>query len=180
MSYTSSFPRCALEIGASRSVLLFSIALATFAVAAPWLAGLPWWLALGADACAIPATLGFVRWSCSEVRRLVWQADGRWQLVDARGARHDQLRLLPGAWTASRFLALRWQCDECGERFHAVLLHDNTDADELRRLAARLRLTPDAQLFVHQSGQRTLDAPAAKLPGTSTVSRGDCRSSRSG
>lgn len=180
MSSASSYPRCALELRASRRLFLCSILLTAIAIAAPWLAGVPALPASLLGGIALPASARLLRWSRGELRKIVWQSDGRWVLIDTGESAHEEARLLPGIWVGAAFLSLHWRCDACGKSFRATLLDDNCDADEFRRLRVRVRLTPDDRLFANQSDQRTGDSPLARLAGTSTVSRGGCRSSRSG
>src|SRR5690606_8427913 len=82
-----------------------------------------------------------------EVVRVVWLPDGRWLLTDHAGGAHEQVRLLPGALVTGRWIALRWRCLECGRRLRILLLHDNCDPAQRRRLAVRLGVTDDAQLY---------------------------------
>ncbi len=180
MSSGNSYPRCAIDVRSSRRLFLYSLFLVSSALLAPWFAGVPAWFALPASVAALPASVFMLRWSRGEAARIVWQSDGRWVLVDRRRRVHEDARLMPGAWIGVRFLSLHWRCDVCGMKMRAALLRDNCNPDDLRRLSVRLRLTPDDELFPPQSGQWMGSVLPAKFSGTSTVSRGGCRSSRSG
>lgn len=180
MSSARSYPRSAIDVRASRRLFRYSLLLCTAVIAAPWFAGMPALSALLVDGVALVLSIGLFRWSRGEVRKIVWQSDGRWLLTDAAHGIHEDVHLLPGIWIGASFLSLRWRCDACGRTFRATLLEDNCDDDAFRRLTVRLRFAPDDELFAAQSGQRMGDRLLAKFAGTSTVSRGGCRSSRSG
>lgn len=85
---------------------------------------------------------GFVRagWlgSANRIQTVVWAADGRWVLTDARGRRFDAV--LDGSsrvWPD--ILWLRWQCAD-GLRPSMLLTRLDLAPSELRRLVVRLRL----------------------------------------
>ncbi|HEX7046936.1 MAG TPA: protein YgfX [Gammaproteobacteria bacterium] len=147
MSSGNSYPRCAFDIRASRRLYLYSFLLISAAALAPWFVNIPVVLTLLLNAAMLPATFAQFHWARGELRRIAWQSDGRWMLVDRKGREHDEARLLPGIFIGSRMLALRWQCACCRRKFRVALLADNCDANAFRRLAVRLRLTPDAELF---------------------------------
>ncbi|HEX7029648.1 MAG TPA: protein YgfX [Gammaproteobacteria bacterium] len=153
MSSASSYPRCAIEIRSSRILLLYSFLLAFAAMLAPWLSSLPVVPALLADGIVLFMMPALFRWARGGVRRAAWQSDGRWTLVDRKGHEHAEARLLPGIFIGSRLLALRWQCVSCRRKFRVALLADNCDSHERRRLAVRLRLTSDEELFGDQEAR---------------------------
>jgi hypothetical protein len=147
VSSENSYPRCALEIRPSLCLKALVVTVTALAVAAPWLAGMPFLLAIPVSLCAIPAELSLWGWANGNLARIVWQPVGRWQLLERNGQSHDDARLLPGILVGSRLVALRWRCEECGLRFRTALLMDNCDADAFRRLRVRLRMTGDDELF---------------------------------
>ena len=115
----------------SRLVLLI-VALATVA---PLFTSLPWIARLAL--AGLIAVIGLVRAAHgrrSVVRVLDWAFDGLWTVRDRSG------RAYPAELVASRvvgtsvFLHFRWK----GGAGHVALLPDNTDADHLRILRARL------------------------------------------
>lgn len=146
MSSGNSYPRCAIDIRASRTLVLCSLLAIFAALLAPWLCNIPALAALACNLATVPPMPATLRWARGELQRIAWQSDGRWLLVDRKGREHDA-RLLPGIFVGSRLLALRWCCDACGRQFHAALLAGNSDDDARRRLVVRLRLTPDEEMF---------------------------------
>jgi hypothetical protein len=115
----------------SRFVLLI-VALATIA---PLFTSLPWIARLAL--AGLIAAVGFARAAHGRrpaVRVLEWAFDGLWTVQDRAG------RSFPAELVASRvvgtsvFLHFRWK----GGAGHVALLPDNTDADHLRVLRARL------------------------------------------
>jgi len=115
----------------SRFVLLI-VALATIA---PLFTSLPWIARLAL--AGLIAVIGLVRAAHGRrpvVRVLDWAFDGLWTVRDRSG------RAFPAELVASRvvgtsvFLHFRWK----GGAGHVALLPDNTDADHLRVLRARL------------------------------------------
>lgn len=73
------------------------------------------------------------------VTRIVWHADGNWTLHRAQGEPHAAA-LLPGSLVHPWLLVLRFRL-ESGVAVSRVILGDETDADALRRLRARLSVT---------------------------------------
>ena len=115
----------------SRFVLLI-VALATIA---PLFTSLPWIARLAL--AGLIAVIGLVRAAHGRrpvVRVLDWAFDGLWTVRDRSG------RAFPAELVASRvvgtsvFLHFRWN----GRAGHVALLPDNTDAEHLRVLRARL------------------------------------------
>jgi hypothetical protein len=115
----------------SRFVLLV-VALATIA---PLFTSLPWMARL--TLAGLIAAIGLVRAAHGRrpaVRVLDWAFDGLWTVRDRTG------RSFPAELVASRvvgtsvFMHFRWK----GGAGHVALLPDNTDADHLRVLRARL------------------------------------------
>lgn len=150
MSSGNSYPRCAVDVSPSRQLKLFAVSLALLAAACPWLAGLPWYLAVVVSLAVIPVALPLWHWAGGPLSQLVWQAEGYWQLRERNGRAHEDVKLQPGILVTAGVIALRWRCTECGRRFRAALLHDNCDAAALRRLRVRLRLSSDTELFEDQ------------------------------
>lgn len=147
MSSGNSYPRCAIDIRASRCLYLYSFVLISAAALAPWFVNIPVGFALLLNVAVLPAAFVQFHWARGELSRVAWQSDGRWMLVDRNGREHEEAHLLPGVFIGSRLLALRWRCVSCQRKFRVALLADNCDANAFRRLAVRLRLTPDAELF---------------------------------
>ncbi|WP_213947685.1 hypothetical protein [Luteibacter sp. dw_328] len=115
----------------SRFVLL-AVVLATIA---PLFTSLPWILRWAL--AAVVATVGLVRAAHGRrppIGALDWAFDGLWTVRDRMG------RAFPAELVASRvvgtsvFLHFRWK----GGAAHVAMLPDNTDADHLRVLRARL------------------------------------------
>lgn len=185
MSSGNSYPRCELELRSSRTLLVYSLLLILAAATAPWISALPFHLQLLASLLALLCAPPLLRWSRGELAHIIWQSEGRWTLVGHDGDVHDECILLPGIYNGARWSLLHWRCIECDSRFRVALLPGNCDAEEKRRMVVRLNVTPDSELFVAQSSrdglfQFTARLLPAKFVGTSTVSRGGCRSSRSG
>lgn len=184
MSSGNSYPRCELELHSSRTLLVYSSLLIIVAVVAPWMSAMPFQLQVLASALASLCAPSLWRWARGELANIIWQSEGRWTLVERDGVVHDECLLLPGIYSGANLSLLHWRCIECNSRFGVALLADNTDAEEKRRLVVRLNVTPDSELFVAQSWRESLFQFTARLlpakfAGTSTVSRGGCRSSRS-
>lgn len=70
--------------------------------------------------------------------RLTWHADGSWRIHDTAGASFDA-ELLGSSLVHTHLLVLNFRLKSDGRRTRA-LLGDETDADSLRRLRARLAL----------------------------------------
>lgn len=72
------------------------------------------------------------------VRRLIWNADGRWELIRADGI-PSEAQLLPAAYVHPWLVVLRFREDK--RHSSVVLPTDGLPADEHRRLRVRLGLT---------------------------------------
>ena len=72
------------------------------------------------------------------VRRLVWTQDGHWDATDGEGRSH-RCTLLPEPTPGPPLTILRLR-DASGTTRVVLLLADSGDAEQLRRLRARLRL----------------------------------------
>jgi len=188
MSSGSSYPRCEIDPGSSRSLFFYSALLILLAVAAPWFTALPAVYALLASLPVLVAVPVLFRWARGMLTKIVWHGDGRWVLVGRNGAVHEECHLLPGICVSARVLMLRWQCNDCGNVFRTALLADNCDEEQRRRLVVRLNVTQDDELFRDQSPvafpggmfQWIGKVLPAKFAGTSTVLRGGCSAPRSG
>lgn len=185
MSSGNSYPRCELELRSSRTLFVYSLLLIIAAVVAPWISALPIHLALLTSVLALLPAHSLLRWARGELADIIWQSEGRWTLVERDGNVHEECMLLPGIYSGANLTLLRWRCIECDSHFRVALLADNCEAEEKRKLVVRLNVTPDAELFIAQSLPESLvqligRLLPAKFAGTSTVSRGGCRSSRSG
>ena len=185
MSSGSSYPRCEIDLRSSRTLHVYSLLLVILSMAAPWYTPLPLFFVGPLSMSMLALAPALLRWARGELSRIVWHGDGRWTLVAREGTVHEECHPLPGSWIGVDRVLLRLQCVDCGNVFRAALLPDNCDPDRLRRLIVRLNVTPDDVLFGTQSSwsrwiQWIGSALPAKFAGTSTVSRGGCRSSRSG
>ena len=154
-------------------------------MAGPWVSALPFPVALITSILALLPAHSILRWARGELANIIWQSEGRWTLVERNRNVHDECVLLPGIYNGASITLLRWRCIECGSRFRVALLADNCDAEEKRKMVVRLNVTPDSEMFITQSWRESLFQLTARLlpakfAGTSTVSRGGCRSSRSG
>ncbi len=72
----------------------------------------------------------------SGVSVIEWLGDGRWMLSEGDGLPREA-RLLDGGFVSTRLIILRFRLG----RFHrrsVILLPDNSDADQLRKLRIRL------------------------------------------
>ena len=72
------------------------------------------------------------------VRRAVWTSLGRWTITDGTGAALEA-ELLPEPTVGQLLVVLRFRGAD-GRRRALLLLPESADADQLRRLRARLRL----------------------------------------
>jgi len=108
------------------------------ALAALWLAALPWWLAvLGSGGLLLSA---WMTWHKPlPLRSLQWGREGLWQL-----------ELSPGLWVGARLNAhgsrslpwwvfLSFRLDD-GRRLGVSLMRDSLSQDDYRRLRARLKV----------------------------------------
>ncbi|HET7592608.1 MAG TPA: protein YgfX [Rhodanobacteraceae bacterium] len=132
-----SAPAVGFDYHASRSLILATLVVAFFAVAAVWLSGLPWLaqlaLTLGIVAAAGVAFGNLVR---PRVRSMRWRSDGGADICLG-----DDRREAQGEVSAARVmgpliaLSLRWP-----PRGRATLwlLPDNLDPETRRRLRMRL------------------------------------------
>jgi toxin CptA len=73
------------------------------------------------------------------VRRVAWSAAGAWSLTDGEGREHADCTLQPEPTIGPPLTVLRLK-DAQGATRAVLLLEDSVDADQLRRLRARLRL----------------------------------------
>lgn len=74
----------------------------------------------------------------SAVARVEWRADDTWTLIEKQG-RQTSARLVERNFVAPWMTLLSFS-GQTGFRRHVILLGDNSDADQLRRLRVRLRL----------------------------------------
>lgn len=70
--------------------------------------------------------------------RLVWHAEGQWTLTENSGRRYEA-ELLADSYVHPRLLLLNFRT-EAGQRRTRALLGDELEAEQLRRLRARLLL----------------------------------------
>ena len=127
-----SAPGIAFDYRPSRQLGGVGLAVATLALLAPWLSGLPWPASLLLSLAVLAlATRSLTRFMRPAFRRIAWHASG-WVLVDAAGnERPAELRRHArfGAW-----LVLLDFRHATRTRFHALIAPDNLDADTRRRL----------------------------------------------
>ncbi|MEJ1356113.1 MAG: protein YgfX [Candidatus Sedimenticola sp. (ex Thyasira tokunagai)] len=73
-----------------------------------------------------------------------WQCDSGWSLLEG-DSQAQQVELLEGTFVSTWMIILRFRLGRFRERY-LILLSDNTDADEVRRLRIRLRNYPGEAL----------------------------------
>lgn len=137
-------PRLCVRPGPSRQLAAFLLATHGAALAVVFAVPLDWFLrallaaaVVGGLAHAFGAhVLYLVPWA---VREGTWESDGTWTLTLVSGERVEA-SLLPSTYVTARLLVLSFRC---GRRRHRalVLATDALDANLLRRLRVRLRLT---------------------------------------
>lgn len=98
----------------------------------------------------------------SAVTRVEWGTNDTWTLIDKQGGRIKQ-RLMQRNFVAPWMTLLSFSC-HTGFHRHVILLGDNADADQVRRLRVRLRLNRS------DSYSPSADS-ASKLSGSSTLGR---------
>lgn len=160
-AFSPGFPTLALDVSLRRCGRRLAVLLLALSGAAPALAasniGIPAaltlaLLALAAGACGLVRAgwLGGRR----QITRIVWQADGRWLLTDARGRHHEAI-LRPDTRMSTSFIWLRWQLPNSPSRAPAMLLaRGDAAADDLRRLRVRLKLDRRAgATYMRTAGQ---------------------------
>lgn len=143
MSSHGSAPPIEIELRRSRRVAGFLFVSHALALGAAAYAHLP-----PVAAAAIAATvltsfiLNFRRHCALEgrraVRRVVWNAEGRWTVTDGEGRVHEST-LEPNPTVTPELVILRLRGAD-GVTRTALLLSDSADQDQVRRLRARLRL----------------------------------------
>jgi len=111
------------------------------------LSGPPKWVGLGLALLFLLSWLSLRRhpafgYGPRAISHLIWHAEGGWTLESARGGREDA-ELLAGSVVQSWVTVLNFRLKQGGRRTR-VLLGDELDADQLRRLRARLLNTHTA------------------------------------
>lgn len=111
------------------------------AVALVVLAGLSKWAGLGMAALFLVSWISLRRhpvfgYGPRALTHMIWHAEGGWTVESTRGGRQDA-ELLPGSVVQSWAIVLNFRLKQGGRRSR-VLLGDELDADQLRRLRARL------------------------------------------
>ena len=111
------------------------------AVALVVLSGPPKWVGLGMALLLLLSWLSLRRhpafgYGSRAINHLIWHAEGGWTLESARGGREDA-ELLAGSVVQSWVMVLNFRLKQGGRRTR-VLLGDELEADQLRRLRARL------------------------------------------
>lgn len=147
MSSASSYPHCAVDVGASLTLQTLTAGSILLVFCATWTASMPWLPALLFSLSVLPAALPVVRWAHGELACIHWHSEGRWVLVDRDGNEHQAPCLLPGIFVGAPILALHWRCECCGKRFRSTLLYDNCERNARRRMQVRIRLSTDEELF---------------------------------
>ena len=74
------------------------------------------------------------------IARVEWGADDAWTLIERRG-RQISARPVERNFVAPWMTLLSFTCQTGCRRRHIILLADNSDADQVRRLRVRLRLS---------------------------------------
>ncbi|MES9900107.1 MAG: protein YgfX [Sedimenticola sp.] len=74
-----------------------------------------------------------------------WHCEGGWSLLESGGNQAQPVELLAGSFVSTWMIILGFRMGSFRRR-HIILLADNTDADELRRLRIRLRNLPKQAL----------------------------------
>lgn len=135
-------PLIALDVRPSRRVRIAVASFVMSAYAALVLSpepGWPWRGAAGVLAIALGwrplRTVVFGR-GPGAVRRIEWEATGRWRISDGLGRPHDA-ELSPASAMLGPWLLLSWDTSGA-ERFHALIDAATTDAQAFRALKARL------------------------------------------
>jgi len=80
-----------------------------------------------------------VQSSQAAVSAVEWRQDGSWTLVDKQQRRHSA-KLIEPSFVASWMTLLSFSAESIFARRHVILLKDNSDLDQVRRLRVRLRL----------------------------------------
>lgn len=137
-------PPLRIRPGSSRRLAAFLLAAHSAALAVAFAIPLDWyWRAV----LVVVVLSGFlyalgvhylylVPWA---VREAIWGADGTWTLILVSGGRVEA-SLLPSTYVTARLLVLNFRCGRWQYRA-LVLPPDALDANLLRRLRVRLRLT---------------------------------------
>jgi len=112
---------------------LFSIHAAAALSLLPLLSQRPW---LALLFLPLAVSLGYGE-RCNRARRLLWQADGTWRLIDGAGRSRD-VELLGRPLLLPSLVLLRFSTGGW-RRQRVILLPDNSDQAQLRRLRVRLR-----------------------------------------
>ena len=143
MSSQGSAPPIDLEIRRSRRLAGFLFVSHALALGALAYSHLPPLVAAALAATVLTSfILNFRRHAQLEgqraLRRIVWTVDGRWRITDGLRQEHDAtLEAAPTVLPELVILRLR---GADGVIRTALLVVDSADADQLRRLRARLRL----------------------------------------
>ena len=78
--------------------------------------------------------------SRTAVTRVEWGRDDTWTLFERQG-RRSGMALQQRNFVAPWMTLLSFSCKSCLFHRHVILLGDNSDADQVRRLRVRLRLS---------------------------------------
>ncbi len=125
-----------IELKPSRRLGLLLLVMAALAVAALWLADLPWGVRLLLSmAVAASSVWGWRQGALPGKLRLA--ADGRLQCPDGTGAWCD-VDVLDDSFVSTVLIVLRYRMAD-GKRRVLTLLPDSADSDDLRRLRVSLR-----------------------------------------
>ena len=116
----------------------------SLALAALWLAALPWWLAaLGSGGLIILAWLSWRK--PLPVRELQWGRDSLWQLGISQGVWVDARLDTQGSRSWPWWVYLDFRLDD-GRRLGVTLAVDSLNKDAFRRLRSRLKVEAGALL----------------------------------
>lgn len=135
-------PRLDIQVHERRAERWIAAVGSILALLLPWLMALPSsaiTLTMGLLAgCIVAAGFYHAGWWCGprRIQRVIWDSEGRWLLVDARG-REREACLAAETRTALGCVWLRWQTTAPRS---LLLLPCDVPTAELRRLSVRLRI----------------------------------------
>ena len=132
-----------MRLGASRRLTSVLGAVSVGAVACGLATDLPLAVRATLAACALLAgarciALHGARRSPRAIVLLAWDRHGRWRLLQRDGRVLD-VRLAPGGYAHPQLVVLAFRSARGRRRVHVLAVPGMVDADQLRRLRARLR-----------------------------------------
>jgi hypothetical protein len=138
---SSGSPKLDIQVHERRAERWIAMTGSVLALLLPWLMGLQGiaLVLIGLlSACVVAAGCYHAGWwpAPRRIQRVIWAADGHWLLLDASG-RTREVRLAADTRTGPGCVWLRWQTTAPRS---LLLLPCDVSADEMRRLAVRLRI----------------------------------------